>query len=45
MAVEKLSEEIRKFFTDTRKLEQFARAKVAQRMASRMNPESPEVNR
>jgi transaldolase len=34
MAVEKLSEGIRKFYADARKLEQFARAKVAQRMAS-----------
>ena len=33
MAVEKLSEGIRKFYADARKLEQFARAKVAQRMA------------
>ena len=34
MAVEKLSEGIRKFYADAHKLEQFARAKVAQRMAS-----------
>jgi transaldolase len=34
MAVEKLSEGIRKFYADARKLEQFARAKVIQRMAS-----------
>jgi transaldolase len=34
MAVEKLSEGIRKFYADARKLEQFARTKVAQRMAS-----------
>jgi len=34
MAVEKLSEGIRKFYADTRKLEQFARTKVLQRMAS-----------
>jgi transaldolase len=34
MAVEKLSEGIRKFYADARKLEQFARAKVAQRLAS-----------
>jgi transaldolase len=33
MAVEKLSEGIRKFYADARKLEQFARAKVAQRIA------------
>jgi transaldolase len=33
MAVEKLSEGIRKFYADARKLEQFARAKVTQRMA------------
>ena len=33
MAVEKLSEGIRKFYADARKLEQFARAKVAQRAA------------
>ncbi len=33
MAVEKLSEGIRKFYADARKLEQFARAKVAQRVA------------
>jgi transaldolase len=33
MAVEKLSEGIRKFYADARKLEDFARAKVAQRMA------------
>jgi transaldolase len=33
MAVEKLSEGIRKFYADARKLEEFARAKVAQRMA------------
>ena len=34
MAVEKLSEGIRKFNADARKLEQFARATFAQRMAS-----------
>ena len=34
MAVEKLSEGIRKFYADARKLEQFAREKVAQRMAA-----------
>ena len=33
MAVEKLSEGIRKFYADARKLEEFARSKVAQRMA------------
>jgi transaldolase len=33
MAVEKLSEGIRKFYADARKLEEFARGKVAQRMA------------
>jgi transaldolase len=33
MAVEKLSDGIRKFYADARKLEQFARAKVMQRMA------------
>jgi len=33
MAVEKLAEGIRKFYADARKLEQFAGAKVAQRMA------------
>jgi transaldolase len=33
MAVEKLSEGIRKFYADARKLEQFARTKVLQRMA------------
>jgi transaldolase len=33
MAVEKLSEGIRKFYADARKLEQFTRAKVTQRMA------------
>ena len=33
MAVEKLSEGIRKFYADARKLEQFARARVTQRMA------------
>jgi transaldolase len=33
MAVEKLSEGIRNFYADARKLEEFARAKVAQRMA------------
>jgi transaldolase len=32
MAVEKLSEGIRKFYADARKLEQFARAKVAQKV-------------
>jgi len=34
MAVEKLSEGIRKFYADSRKLEQFARAKVAQPKAA-----------
>ena len=34
MAVEKLSEGIRKFYADARKLEQFARDKVAQRIAA-----------
>ena len=34
MAVEKLSEGIRKFYADARKLEQFAREKVAQRIAA-----------
>jgi transaldolase len=34
MAVETLSEGIRKFYADALKLEQFARAKVAQRIAS-----------
>ena len=34
MAVEKLSEGIRKFYADARKLEQFAQAKVAHRIAS-----------
>ena len=34
MAVEKLSEGIRKFYADARKLEQFARTKVAQAMAA-----------
>jgi transaldolase len=34
MAVEKLSEGIRHFYIDARKLEQFAQAKVTQRMAS-----------
>jgi transaldolase len=34
MAVEKLSEGIRKFNADARKLEQYARARVAQKMAS-----------
>jgi transaldolase len=34
MAVEKLSEGIRKFYADARKLEQFARSRVLQRMAS-----------
>jgi transaldolase len=33
MAVEKLSEGIRNFYADARKLEEFARARVAQRMA------------
>jgi transaldolase len=33
MAVEKLSEGIRNFYADARKLEEFARAKVTQRMA------------
>jgi len=34
MAVEQLSEGIRKFYSDARKLEQFARAKVVQSMAA-----------
>jgi transaldolase len=34
MAVEKLSEGIRKFYADARKLEQFARTKVAQRVGA-----------
>src|SRR5262249_11357453 len=34
MAVEKLSEGIRKFYADARKLEQYAQTKVAQKMAS-----------
>jgi transaldolase len=34
MAVEKLSDGIRKFYADARKLEQFARARVAQRVTS-----------
>jgi len=34
MAVEKLSEGIRKFYADARKLEQFARTKVVQTMAA-----------
>jgi len=34
MAVESLSEGIRKFYADARKLEQFPRAKAAQRIAS-----------
>ncbi len=34
MAVEKLREGIRKFYADARKLEQYARARVAQKMAS-----------
>ena len=34
MAVEKLSEGIRKFYADARKLEQFARSKVAETMAA-----------
>jgi transaldolase len=34
MAVEKLSEGIRKFYADARKLEQYAQAKVAQKMTS-----------
>ena len=33
MATEKLSEGIRKFYADARKLEEFARSKVTQRMA------------
>jgi transaldolase len=33
MAVEKLSEGIRKFYADARKLEQYAQAKVAQKRA------------
>ena len=34
MAAEKLAEGIRKFYADARKLEEFARAKVTERMAS-----------
>jgi len=34
MAVEKLSDGIRKFYADARKLEQYAQAKVAQKLAS-----------
>jgi transaldolase len=34
MAVEKLSEGIRKFYADARKLEQFAQTKVAQRVGA-----------
>jgi transaldolase len=34
VAVEKLSEGIRKFYEDARKLEQFARTKVAQAMVA-----------
>src|SRR6266545_3917431 len=34
MATEKLAEGIRKFYADARKLEQYARARVAQKMAS-----------
>jgi transaldolase len=33
MAVEKLSDGIRKFYADARKLEKYAQAKVAQKMA------------
>ena len=33
MAVEKLSEGIRNFYADARKLEEFARSTMAQRMA------------
>ena len=33
MAIKNLSENIRKLYADARKLEEFARAKVAQRMA------------
>ena len=33
MAVEKLSEGIRKFYADARKLEQYAQARVAQKVA------------
>ena len=33
MATEKLAEGIRKFYADARKLEQYARARVAQKMA------------
>ena len=33
MATEKLAEGIRKFYADTRKLEQYARSRVAQKMA------------
>ena len=34
MATEKLAEGIRKFYGDARKLEQYARARVTQKMAS-----------
>ena len=34
MATDKLAEGIRKFYADARKLEQYARARVTQRMAS-----------
>ena len=34
MATEKLAEGIRKFYADARKLEQYAQARVAQKMAS-----------
>jgi transaldolase len=34
MATEKLSEGIRKFYADARKLEQYAQARVTQKMAS-----------
>ena len=33
MATEKLAEAIRKFYADARKLEQYARTRVAQKMA------------
>jgi transaldolase len=34
MAVEKLSEGIRKFYADSRKLEEFARTQVGKKMAA-----------
>jgi transaldolase len=34
MATEKLTEGIRKFYTDARKLEQYPRARMTQQMAS-----------